>query len=106
MSASRLHARLDARLDRITALCRRYDVRRLDLFGSVAAGRDHDASDYDFLVEFGPMQPGGYADTYFGLLEGLQEILEAPVELVVEHAIRNPYFHRSVNTQREPLYAA
>jgi predicted nucleotidyltransferase len=37
-------------------LCRRYGVRRLDVFGSAARGADFDVatSDVDFLVQFGP----------------------------------------------------
>ena len=56
-------------------LCRRYKVRRLELFGSAAIGRDGPGeSDLDFLVDFEPLPRGGYANAYFGLLEGLQQI--------------------------------
>ena len=89
----------------IEALCRRHGVRRLDLFGSAAIGQAGAGSDYDFLVDFEPFPSGGYADAYFGLLEGLQELLGAPVELVVERAIRNPHFLQAVQAQREPVYA-
>lgn len=100
-SLQRLRA-LRAELD---AVCRRHHVRRLDLFGSAARGQAGAGSDYDFLVEFEPLPPGGYADAYFGLLEDLQTLLGAPVELVVERAIRNPYFRQSVQAHREALYA-
>lgn len=55
----------------IADLCRRYRVARLELFGS-ATRKDFDpeCSDYDFLVEFLPLEPGKNFDTYFGLLEG------------------------------------
>src|SRR4051794_32889922 len=47
---------------RVAALCRRFNVRRLDLFGSAATGRfDPGHSDLDLLVEFEPMSPGAYA---------------------------------------------
>jgi predicted nucleotidyltransferase len=90
----------------IEALCRRFHVQRLDLFGSVAAGEDHAGSDFDFLVEFGPLPAGGYADAYFGLREELETLLGAPVDLVVASAIRNPYFRRAVEDTRAQLYAA
>ena len=106
MNSSPLYARLDAHRDRIAALCKRHHVRRLDLFGSTAMGSDTEGSDYDFLVEFESLPPGGYADAYFGLLEDLQVLLGSPVELVVERAIRNPYFLQAVAAQREELYAA
>jgi len=92
--------------DGIAALCRNRHVRRLDLFGSTACGEAKPGSDYDFVVEFEPLPQGGYATAYFGLLEDLQTLLGAPVELIVERAIRNPYFRQSVNAQRQVLYAA
>jgi hypothetical protein len=49
-------------------------------------------SDMDFLVEFDPLPPGGYADAYFGLLESLEALCGSPVDLVVASAIRNPFF--------------
>lgn len=100
------NARLQAHQQAIEALCRRFHVRRLDLFGSAATGRADADSDFDFLVEFEPLPAGGYADAYFGLLEGLQALLHAPVDLVVESAIRNPYFRQSVEGNRALLYAA
>ena len=91
----------------ICNLCRQHRVRRLDLFGS-AAGPSFDpgTSDLDFLVEFEALPHGEYADAYFGLLEGLQDLLHRPVYLVVESAIRNPYFRKSIERTRTLLYAA
>lgn len=103
---SPLHDRLDAHRDAIAALCRRHAVRRLDLFGSAASRKDRGGSDYDFLVEFEPLARGRYSEAYFGLMEGLQALLDAPVDLVVERAIRNPYFRKAIDAQRESLYAA
>jgi uncharacterized protein len=57
---------LDLALHRseLEELCRRHHVRRLELFGSAATERYCPAeSDLDFLVEFGPLPPGTYADT-------------------------------------------
>jgi predicted nucleotidyltransferase len=88
-------------------LCRRYGVRRPEVFGSVAAGRDRPGeSDVDFLVEFEPLPIGAYADAYFGLRESLEQLLGRPVDLVVESAIKNPYFRESVERLRTILYAS
>jgi predicted nucleotidyltransferase len=91
----------------IERLCRQYRVRRLELFGSAAAGEFRPGkSDLDFLVEFEPLSAGAYADTYFGLLEVLERLFGAPVDLVVASAIENPYFWRAVDQSKTLLYAA
>ncbi len=91
----------------LEALCRRYGVRRLEVFGSAATGLAQSGeSDLDFLVEFEPLPPGGYADAYFGLLESLEALYGRPVDLVVASAIRNPFFLQSVERTRTLLYAA
>lgn len=88
-------------------LCRLHRVQRLDLFGSAATGAYRPDSDLDFLVEFQPTDvPGARADAYFGLLEGLEELFGHPVDLVVDAAIKNPYFRESVEESRTPVYAA
>ncbi|MGH9364928.1 MAG: nucleotidyltransferase family protein [Thermoanaerobaculia bacterium] len=91
----------------IEQLCRDFRVRRLELFGSAAAGKDRPGeSDLDFLVEFEPLPPGRYADAYFGLLEALQRLFDRPVDLVVASAIKNPYFRKAVEQTKTLLYAA
>lgn len=98
---------ISERADDLGRLCRKHGVRRLDLFGSAASDHfDLDGSDLDFLVEFRELPPGSYAGTYFGLLEGLEELFGRPVDLVVDAAIRNPYFRRSVDQTRSPVYTA
>lgn len=97
---------LQAHREGLATLCRRHRVRRLAVFGSTARGEAKAGSDYDFLVEFETLPPGGYTTAFFGLQEDLRALLGAPVELVVERAIRNPYFRQSVQAQRQELYAA
>ena len=99
------HPVINERAADLERLCRRYRVRRLALFGSAATGRSFsEASDLDFVVEFKPLPPGVYANTYFGLLEALQQLFKRPVDLVVESAIKNPYFLEAVEATRTPLY--
>ncbi|MDE0390227.1 MAG: nucleotidyltransferase domain-containing protein [Rhodospirillales bacterium] len=89
----------------IERLCGRHHVLRLALFGSAATGGHHSGtSDFDFVVEFQPLPAGIYADSYFGLLEDLERLLGGPVELVVEPAIKNPYFRQSAEQTSALLY--
>lgn len=92
----------------IAALCRRYHVRRLELFGS-AARDDFDPikSDVDFLVEFERDHPAALAfETYFGLKEALESLFGRPVDLVEPSAVRNPYLKASIERSREPVFEA
>lgn len=91
--------------DALPALCRRFRVRQLDLFGSVADGRfDPMRSDLDFLVAFEALPGGAYADAYFGLRDGLAELLGREVDLITEPALENPYLRRQVEAQRRRLF--
>jgi predicted nucleotidyltransferase len=94
--------------DELEALCRRFHVRRLDLFGS-AARDDFDPrrSDLDFLVEF----DYGHADalslrTFFGLKEALENMFGRRVDLVESSALRNPYLKADIEASRELLFEA
>lgn len=91
----------------IAELCRKYHVARLDVFGSAAQGTFRSSrSDVDFVVEFQRSDTMNAADQYFGLLEDLEALLDRRVDLVCAGAMRNPYFIRSVEASRRPLYAA
>jgi hypothetical protein len=100
-----LHPVISDQIAELEQLCQRYRVRQLALFGSAATNQGlTEASDLDFLVEFEPLPAGVYADTYFGLLEALQCLFGRPVDLVVESAIKNPYFLQEISATRMPLY--
>ncbi len=92
---------------RIAELCRRYRVRRLELFGSAArADFEPTRSDLDFLVQFddGERAPG--LEAYFGLKEGLEALLGRPVDLIMPEAVTNPYVRADIARDRTLVYAA
>ena len=90
----------------IASLCLRFGVRRLEVFGSAAAGRfDPARSDVDFLVEFDD-DPANLFQRYFGLAEALEQLLGRKVDLVSAGTLRNPYFIASVNRSRQIVYAS
>ena len=91
----------------IAELCRRFGVRRLDLFGSAARGDFQESrSDVDFLVEFADEERGAGLDAYFGLKSGLEALLGRPVDLVMPEAVRNPYIRADIARDRTTVYAA
>jgi predicted nucleotidyltransferase len=97
---------LDSHLAEIPALCRRYGVARLELFGSAASGEfDPQRSDLDFLVQF-DTDSSRLFDRYFGLKESLEALYGRRVDLVTAGSLRNPYFIEAVNRSRQLVYAA
>lgn len=100
-------AALDEHRGDVVALCRRFGVRRLDVFGSAVSGEfDAARSDVDFLVEIDPPRGMSRFDAFFGLKESLEDLLGRPVDLVDPSALDNPYFAATVQTTRQALYAA
>ena len=91
----------------ISAICQRYRISRLEVFGSAARGDDFNPlhSDADFLVEFAPdVQPG--LNAFYGAKADLEKLLGRNVDLVEPAAVRNPYVLASINRNREAIYAA
>ena len=98
---------VERKLDDLTRLCEKFRVKRLDLFGSAVSDEfDPETSDLDFLVFLQEMDFGEYADAYFGLLQGLQELFDRHIDLVMDSAIKNPYFRQELEKTRMLLYAA
>ena len=66
-------------------LAQRYGVLRLALFGSAARNTANAESDIDILVAFdGPAT----SQRYFGVQFYLEDMLDRPVDLVTEKALR------------------
>ena len=100
-------AAIETQKDRLTELCRRHRVRRLEVFGSAADGSfEPGRSDLDFLVEYFPLMPGEHYEAYFGLWEDLQALFQSKIDLVESHTLRNPYFIQEVNASRKTVYEA
>ncbi|GEM_PF-344686 len=99
-----LDALLAGKREALEAICRRFGVRRLEVFGSALEGAWGDTSDVDFLVEFDVPEIAGYADRFFGLKEALEQLLGRGVDLVVASAITNPFFRRAVEERKVLVY--
>jgi len=103
-----MHREIADRRAALAELCRRFGVRRLEVFGSAARGDDFDPahSDADFLVEFTPNSDFAPLAQYFDFQEAMQALLGRKVDLVQPTAIRNPYLLASINRARELVFEA
>ncbi len=98
---------IDRQQGEVAEICRRFEVVRLEVFGSAVTGEfDEQRSDLDFLVEFGPALTGPRFDAFFGLQRALAELFGRSIDLVEAGAPRNPYFIRRLNETRRVVYAA
>jgi predicted nucleotidyltransferase len=98
---------IEQRREEIAAICRKYRVQRLDIFGSAARGDFQTAkSDIDFFYDFDLADTADIADRFFGLKEDLVRVLGVEVDLASAQHATNPYFLEVANRYRQTLYAA
>ncbi len=105
-----MHSLIQEKRADIAALCRRYHVRQLEVFGSAARGVDFDpaSSDADFLVEFGPDADPGLKG-YLEMKEALEDVLGREVDLIERKTLeksRNYIRRRNILGQAESVYVA
>src|ERR1700730_12177803 len=105
-----MHAAVSTKLDKLADVCRRFHVRRLEVFGSAARTADFDnrRSDADFLIEF---EPGADPDMagFLDVKEALEAVGGRSVDLVDRIAVeqsRNYLRRRQILRDAEPVYVA
>ena len=91
-------------LEPLRALCERYGVERLELFGSAARGEfDPARSDLDFIVQMKGRREPGYARCFYEFAEAIEALYGRRVDLLTELMIKNPYFKAEVEKERRVL---
>jgi uncharacterized protein len=95
---------LNTYLDDIFKLCETHKVKSLYAFGSVLTDKFNKESDIDLIVDFSNISVEDYADNYFDFKFSLQDILQRPIDLLEDKAIKNPYLKDSIYKQRELVY--
>lgn len=89
----------------LAAVCRRYRVKRLGVFGSAARGEAGGTSDVDLLVEFKPDAQASLFDMV-RLRDELSRMFGRTVDLATPAILENPYRRRSILKDLRELYAA
>ena len=103
-----MHECISRKRAEIAALCERYGVLRMEVFGSAARGHDFDpeGSDIDLLVTFAP---GTRYDLelHMNLEEALQELFGGPVDLLTRETIelnRNYLRRRNILAEAQAVF--
>jgi len=91
----------------IDKLCKDNKVNQLFVFGSVLNEKFNEKSDVDFVVSFDKsIALLDYADNYFNLLFGFEDLFKRDIDLVTENSLKNPYFIEELNETKQLIYAA
>ncbi len=92
----------------ILDFCRRWNIKRLELFGSAVTGKLTQSSDIDLLVEFMSSFKRTLMDQ-MKMQEELERIFEREVDFIVRETIEkspNPYKRDSILNNTRVLYVA
>ena len=88
---------------RIAAICRKYQISELSLFGSQVRGESSAKSDFDFLVDFNSETRVGFLK--LGRIQSdLEEIVRTKVDLVPKDGLK-PIIRQRVLAEAEIIYA-
>ena len=68
---------IEMNIDKIIALCKKYKVAKLWVFGSILTPRFNDESDVDFLVDFDErnIELLDYADNFFDFIHEIEAVM-------------------------------
>lgn len=97
---------IEKNIDKISALCRKYKVAKLWVFGSILTPRFNDQSDIDFSVLFKKDEINllDYADNFFDFIDELKELFGRKIDLVSEDAVKNPFFRKELDMTKQLIY--
>lgn len=97
---------IELNMDKIIALCRKYKVAKLWVFGSILTPRFNEHSDVDFSVIFNKKEIGllDYADNFFDFIEELKVLFGREIDMVCEDSVQNPYFRKELDSTKRLIY--
>jgi predicted nucleotidyltransferase len=90
----------------IAALCRKYGVKKLSVFGSAARGEMKPGSDVDLMLEFDPASKTSLWD-YPAMQDDFSELFDRrKVEFASPEILRNPFRRKTILPDLKTLYEA
>ncbi len=99
---------IEMNIDKIIALCRKYKVARLWVFGSILTPRFNDNSDVDFSVDFDSdsikREGLDWADVFFDFMHELEDLFGRRIDLVCDDAVTNKVFREELDSTKRLIY--
>lgn len=92
-------------LEQIYALCRKYRVKTLCVFGSILTPRFNENSDVDFSATFYPEEdPLVAGENRIQFYISLEDLMGRRIDLVDEDNLKNPYFIEELEETKQLIY--
>ena len=92
-------------LEQIYALCRKYGVKTLCVFGSILTPRFNENSDVDFSATFYPEDdPLVAGENRIQFYISLEDLMGRRIDLVDEDNLKNPYFKEELEETKQLIY--
>lgn len=99
---------IEMNMDKIVALCKKYKVAKLWVFGSILTPRFNEDSDVDFSVNFDAetIKSEGldWADVFFDFMHELEALMARRIDLVCDDAVTNSYFRKELDSTKQLIY--
>ena len=99
---------IEMNIEKIIALCKKYKVAKLWVFGSILTPRFNENSDIDFSVNFDAdaIQREGldWADIFFDFMHELENIFDRRIDLVCDDAVKNKFFREELDNTKQLIY--
>jgi hypothetical protein len=99
---------IEMNIDKIIALCKKYKVAKLWVFGSILTPRFNEESDVDFSVNFDADKINreglDWADIFFDFMHELEELFGRRIDLVCDDAVKNKVFRKELDSTKQLIY--
>ena len=99
---------IEMNIEKITAICKKYKVAKLWVFGSILTPRFNENSDIDFSVNFDAdtIQHEGldWADIFFDFMHELENLFDRRIDLVCDYAVKNEFFRKELDNTKQLIY--
>lgn len=94
-------------MEELIELCRQFNVKRLEIFGSATTEAfRRESSDLDFVVDFGDQPLGPWGGLFLDFANALEALFGRHIDLIMPQSIRNPYFRQAIDASRQLVYEA
>lgn len=99
---------IEMNIDKIVALCKKYKVAKLWVFGSILTPRFNDESDVDFAVDFDAetinREGLDWADIFFDFMHELEALFGRRIDFVCDDSVKNKVFRKELDATKLLIY--